>query len=91
MYRLHIIMDYVSKQKWCGAVDLKADFPAHYLFESGEFGRVLYVPQAGVLSCQLLSDAFVLWMLRGQDQARVVTQLPQVLQRLKECRHEGKH
>lgn len=43
-----------------------------YLFESGEFGCVLNVPQARVLARQLLTDAFVLWMLRGQDQAWVV-------------------
>ena len=64
-------------------VNLKADTVAGYLFESGEFGCMLNVPQVGVLTCQLLSDAFVLRMLRGQDQTRVVTQLPQVLQGLK--------
>ena len=57
---------------------------ADYLFESGEFGRVLNVAQVGVLTHQLLRDAFELWMLRGQDQTRVVAQLTQVLQRLKE-------
>lgn len=43
---------------------------------------MLDVPQVCVLTRQLLSDSFVLWMLRSQNQARVVTQLTQVLQRL---------
>lgn len=54
--------------------------PDHHLFQSGELGCVLDVPQVGVLSRQLLSDSFVLWVLRSQNQARVVAQLPQVLQ-----------
>ena len=53
-----------------------------HLFEGGEFGRVLHVPEAGALGGELLDDALVLGVLRRQDQGRVVTQLPQVLQRL---------
>lgn len=45
---------------------------------------MLNVPQVGVLVCKLLSDAFVLWMLWTQHQARVVAQLPQILQGLKD-------
>lgn len=63
-------------------------YSALYLFESGEFGCMLNVPQAGVLTRQLLTDTFVLWMLRSQHQARVVAQLPQVLQSLKEDTRE---
>lgn len=44
---------------------------------------MLDVPQAGVLAHQLLCDALVLGVLRGQDQAGVVTQLSQVLQSLR--------
>lgn len=57
-----------------------------YLFEGRQLGRVLDVSQAGALSRQLLRDPLVLWMLRGQDQAGMVAQLPQVLQRLRERR-----
>lgn len=62
------------------------DLQTLHLFESGEFGRMLKVPQAGALPGELLADALVLGVLRGQDQARVITQLPQVLQSLKERR-----
>lgn len=58
----------------------------HYLFESRELRRVLNVAQVRVLRGQLLRDALVLWMLRSQDQVRVVAQLTEVLQRLKEDR-----
>lgn len=44
---------------------------------------MLDVPQAGVLTGQLLTDAFVLWMLGSQHQARVVAQFAQVLQSLR--------
>lgn len=54
-----------------------------YLFEGGELGCVLDVPEAGALGGQLLADALVLGVLRRQDQGRVVAQLPQVLQRLR--------
>lgn len=55
----------------------------HYLFESRQLGSVLDVSQAGALGRQLLRDALVLGVLRGQDQAGMVAQLPQVLQRLR--------
>lgn len=53
-----------------------------YLFERRQLGRVLNVPQAGALSRQLLRDPLELRMLRRQDQAGMVAQLPQVLQGL---------
>lgn len=53
-----------------------------YLFERGQLGRVLNVSQAGALGRQLLRDPLELRMLRRQDQAGVVAQLPQVLQGL---------
>ena len=43
---------------------------------------MLDVSEAGVLCCQLVCDALVLWVLWQQYQAWVVTQLPQVLQSL---------
>lgn len=55
----------------------------HHLFESRQLGSVLDVSQAGALGRQLLRDALVLGVLRGQDQAGMVAQLPQVLQRLR--------
>lgn len=47
---------------------------------------MLNVTKARVLSRQLLRDASVLWMLLGQNQAGVVAQLTQILQRLEEWR-----
>lgn len=61
-----------------------------YLFEGRKFGRVLDVSEAGVLSCQLVCDASVLGVLGREDQARVVTQLPQVLQGLERGRSQPK-
>lgn len=62
-----------------------------YLFERRQFGRVLNVPQAGALRRQLLRDALELWVLRRQDQAGVVAQLPQVLQSLPGWTRDSNH
>lgn len=45
---------------------------------------MLNVAQVGVLTRQLIRDAFVLRMLRRQNQVWMVAELPQVLQRLKD-------
>lgn len=62
--------------------------PELYLFERRQLGRVLNVSQAGALSRQLLRDPLELRMLRRQDQAGMVAQLPQVLQRLRGRRRD---
>lgn len=54
-----------------------------HLFEGWEFWGVLNVSEVGVLAAQLFCDVFVLWVLRGQHQCWVITQLPQILQSLK--------
>lgn len=51
---------------------------------------MLNVTQARVLSCQLIRDPFVFWVLWGQNQAGVVAQFTQVLKRLEENQHEEK-
>lgn len=79
-----------TKTKKKQEAGLAAHAAAHYLFESGEFRCMLNVAQVGVLACELLSDMFELWMLHGQDQAGMVAQLTEVLQRLEECSFEGK-
>lgn len=49
------------------------------LFKRRQFGSVLDVSEAGVLASQLFYDVFVFWVLRGQYQRWVITQLPQIL------------